>query len=254
MPSPTFRDRFFTRRVADAVTSPSGILLAGAGAAVGIVAGLPLAVAAAVGAAAWAARVAVAVPRGPVRARVDPSALDEPWRRFVAEALAAQARYRRAVQAVAPGPLRDRLSAIGGRLDDGVQDCWRVACHGQDLVQALEQLDVEGVRIQLVEAEARAARADPNQGGERAQRTVEALRAQLASAERVRRVADEALDRLRLLDARFDETVARAIELSLGTLDEGELSGLRSDVEELVVEMESLRQALEETGGTAALG
>ena len=59
----SFRDRFFTPPVARAITSPSGILLAGAGASAAILAGLPIAAIAGLGAAAWAARVAVAVPR-----------------------------------------------------------------------------------------------------------------------------------------------------------------------------------------------
>ena len=42
----SFRDRFFTPKVAQAIMSPGGILLAGAGAAVAIIAGAPLVVAA----------------------------------------------------------------------------------------------------------------------------------------------------------------------------------------------------------------
>src|SRR4051812_49532928 len=56
----SFRDRFFTPRVAKAITSPLGILLAGAGASIGILVGAPIAVAAGIGAAAWAARVGAA--------------------------------------------------------------------------------------------------------------------------------------------------------------------------------------------------
>ena len=64
-------------------------------------------------------------------------------------------------------------------------------------------------------------------------------------------VAQDAQDRLRLLDARLDEAVARAVELAIQAEDVGELGGLGGDVEELVSEMESLRVGLEEVSGTA---
>ena len=236
-----FRDRFFTPPVARAITSPTGILLAGAGAAVGIATGLPIVVAAGIGLLAWAGRVAVAIPRHPRGERIDPFTLDDPWRKFVQAALQSQARYARAASSTAPGPLRDRLAEIGSRLDDGVQECWRIAKHGQALMEALGQLDVAEVRRELAEVEG----AD----GPSATRTAEALRAQLASAERMGAVAEDARDRLRLLDARLDEAVARAIELSVGAGDDAQLTGLGSDVDSLVAEMEALRQALEETGG-----
>ena len=75
---------------------------------------------------------------------------------------------------------------------------------------------------------------------------MEALDAQLESADRLARVASDARDRLRLLDARLDELVARAIELSVSE-DDDAVGTLGTDVDGLVTEMESLRQALEET-------
>jgi len=59
-------------------------------------------------------------------------------------------------------------------------------------------------------------------------------------------VASQARHRLQLLDARLDEAVARAVELSLNA-DVGALGGLGSDVDAVVGDMEALRQALEET-------
>src|SRR4051794_24986769 len=108
------------------MTSPSAILLAGAGAPVAILLGAPGgAPLAAV--AAWAARVATSVPRSTRGERPDPFALSEPWRQYVREALQAQARYQRAVEGTHPGPLRDRLAEIGQRVEEGVQECWRIA-------------------------------------------------------------------------------------------------------------------------------
>src|SRR6187455_661762 len=94
----SFRDRFFTPPVANAMVSPSGILLAGGGVAVGIVAGLPILAAAAVGGAAWVARVAFSIPRNPRSDRIDPFALQDPWRSFVRDAQQSATRFSSAVR------------------------------------------------------------------------------------------------------------------------------------------------------------
>ena len=61
-------------------------------------------------------------------------------------------------------------------------------------------------------------------------------------------LADRSRDRLRLLDARFDELVARTVEVSVGT---GDTDVLGDDVDGLVSELESLRIAMEETDRAA---
>src|SRR3954447_21074212 len=138
----SFRDRFFTPQVAKAITSPSGILLAGAGAAVAIAAGAGAIVIGGVAAAAWAARVAFSVPRNDTAGKdIDPFALKDPWRRFVRQAQKSQQRYETAVRSARAGPMRDRLFDIGSRIDDGMQECWRIAKQGQLLSDARAQID-----------------------------------------------------------------------------------------------------------------
>ncbi len=80
--------------------------------------------------------------------------------------------------------------------------------------------------------------------------TIESLRAQLAAAERLSTLAERSRDRLRLLDARFDELIARAVEVSVGT---GDSEVLGHDVDQLVSELESLRVAMEETDKLSGL-
>lgn len=228
------------------MTSPSAILLAGAGAAVAILVGAPI-VAPVAAVAAWAARVAVAVPKGAKGDRPDPFALSEPWRFYVREALQASARYQRAVSGARAGPLRERLEEIGRRVEEGVEECWRIAKRGDALEDGLRTLDVAGTQRELAAAEGDRA----GGGSPTLDRAIESLQAQLSSAERMHRVSQEARDQLRLLDARLDEAVTRAVELSLQTGQDVDLSGLGSDVDSLVLDMEALRAALEETSGTS---
>ena len=72
MAGTSLRDRFFTRQVARAITSPVGILLGGGVAAATIVAGVPLLAALPLGVAVWAGKVALSIPRGRRGERIDP--------------------------------------------------------------------------------------------------------------------------------------------------------------------------------------
>ncbi len=247
----SFRDRFFTPPVARAITSPLGIILAGVGAALGIVlgGGIPLAIG--LGATAWATRVATAIPRDAKGDRIDPFALGEPWRRFVQGALSARNRFDQAVQNSRPGPLRDRLKIIGDRVSTGVEESWRIARHGQAMADARSQVDTREAEYELAEL---AQSLGPRSADGPTQRTIEALKAQLAAGERMDRVIATTRDQLRLLDARMDEAVARAVELSVQAADEAELSNLRDDVDGLVGEMEALRQGLEAVDEHPATG
>lgn len=242
----SFRDRFLTPRVARAMTSPASILLLGGAAAVGIVAGGPL-VGAVVGIGAYAGKVLAAVPRRGRAEMIDPGSLRSPWRDYVLETQFAEARYDKVLRGAASGPLKDRLTQIGDRIHDGVREAWRIAQRGQMLEDGLHQLQPAAAERQLQQAliEAQRNPSDSNR------RRIESLQSQVATAQRLQDVTRDAAERLRLLDARLDEAVARAIELSLSG-DTVQLSGLDSDVDNLVGEMEALRQALEETGGGTA--
>lgn len=247
-------ERARTPAVARAVTSPSAVLLAAAGMSAAILGGLPIAAAAVVGVLAWGARVALAVPRRPREERIDPFTLGEPWRRLVGDALKARSRFDQTVDQARPGPLRDRLVELGARLDDGVRECWRIARQGDALESALGRLDRQGAQRELAELRGEIGRSG---AAERAplERAEAAVRAQVAAAERMERVARDARTRLRVLDAQLDEAVARAVELSLSAHDSADLTPLSADVDSLVGELEALRLAMEETSGaTRAAG
>jgi hypothetical protein len=256
MAGTSLRDRFFTRQVARAITSPVGILLGGGVAAATIVAGVPLLAALPLGVAVWAGKVALSIPRGRRGERIDPFALKEPWRRYVQEALQARNRFDEAVGRTRPGPLRDHLADIAERMHTGVEECWLIAKRGQALVDARRGIDLADVDRQLAEvADARdtvsgaTTPPDPSLA-----RVAQSLEAQRATAERLDRVIGQAHSELRMLDARLDEAVARTLELSAHSAADATVEGLGTDVDALVTEMESLRQALEETSRTARHG
>ena len=78
---------------------------------------------------------------------------------------------------------------------------------------------------------------------------MQALEAQVASIQRLANVAEDASNKLRLLDARLDEIIARAVELSVTGATE--VGGLDAEVESVVHELEALRQAMEDTRGAS---
>lgn len=259
------------RKTAEAVTAPSALLLAGAGTAAGVLAGAALPVAVLIGLGAYGVRVAFGLPRKPRPERIDLAGLSQPWRAYVKDAMDAQRRYARAVSTTETGPLHDRLAEIGARLDAGVRECYRIGRRGAaldtglaglqtgvawaDLMHGLDAFRVPGqLRERVQQGESirdKAALADELRKvgvDEQGLDKLEALQAQVLSAQRLVAVAQDARSRLELLNARLDEAVARAVELSLSAEDATALQGLGGDVDDLVGEMESLRTALDEAG------
>lgn len=236
----SFRDRFLTPKVARAITSPSAIVLAGAGASVGILTGLGAVGAMAFGAAAFAGRVLAAVPRAPKRADIQPRRLDQPWRAVMEEILDASNRFEQTVAGVRQGPLHERLGELGTRLGTAVEEAWRIASAGHALSGGRSRIDTD-----RIVAELHAAETSPHTS--RSEQTIASIRAQLSSAERLDRTIADTFDRLRLLDARIDETVTRTIELSVTQTDSEALSGVGAEIESIVDDMEALRLAVEET-------
>ena len=246
-------ERVRTPPVARAVVSPTAFLAAGLGMSAAILGGVPLIGAAVVGVLAWAGRVALAIPRKPAGDHVDPFAVGEPWRRFVQDALQAQARFDQTVRQARAGPIRDHLAEIGRRIGDGVGECWRIAKQGNTLEGALKTLNIDGIKQELAQVHAERTDSGTDSGTQASlAKTEEAIKAQLDSAVRIQRVSSDARNRVRLLNAQLDEAVARAVELSVQTGDPSALSPLGADVDNLVNELESLREGMEEAGGGTA--
>ncbi|MEA2827147.1 MAG: hypothetical protein QOG43_1586 [Actinomycetota bacterium] len=237
-------ERARTPAMARAIMAPSSILLAGAGTAVAILAGVPLAAAAAVGAVAWAGKVAWAIPRKAKRPGMNPATVKEPWRSLVRQTVKAEDRFNETVRETRPGPLRDRLAELSAQVSVAVDASWQIAQRGDSLDDAVRELDADSIAAELAAREDELRRSP---GRPQLEATVAALRRQLESAQRVADVARDALDRLRKLNAQLNETVARAVELSLGPADVDALQPLGADIDGVVTELESLRLALEES-------
>ncbi len=240
----SLRDRLLTRPVAEAMMSPTAIVLTGVGAAAAILVGLGPIGAVVAGVLGWAGKVATAVPKAPSRPSIRPTDLGEPWRQFVTEAVDAEQRFRRAVDRTRPGPLRERLDGIGGRVQHSVDESWAIAERAQQLTEARSAIDADRIERQLARA--------GDTGASAAE--VEALQAQVATAQRLDLVIEDAYGKLRLLDARLDEAVARAIELSVQAADVADLESVDTQVGDVVMELEALRSALDEgaSGSLAA--
>ncbi|HYD08638.1 MAG TPA: hypothetical protein VEA78_00940 [Acidimicrobiales bacterium] len=243
-------DRYLNGQTARAITAPSAILLGGAAAAASIVAGLPIAAVVGLGALAYTARVALGLPRRARGERMDPFTLGEPWRQSVTDAQAAQRRFDSAVRQADSGPLRERLQEIGDRLEEGVKECWRIAQRGHLMAKGLKTLDVQDTMRDL----ARVERDLAEESDDRLLAARESLRSQLSSVQRMQDSVKDAQRQLRLLDARLDEAVTRAVELSLRSAGDADVSGLDSDVERLVSDMEALRAALEDVDAAGSAG
>ena len=240
----SFRDRFFTPKVARAIVSPSAIVATGAGAALGILVasgwGIPVA-AIGLAVAALAVRVGVAIPRDARPDRIDPFTIDEPWRRLVQDALAARRQFADAVGRTLPGPIRDRLTTIGERIEDNVSEAWATARAGHALSDAYKRVDVAGAQQELDAVRS------GNAGSAASAATIEALEAQLATARRMSDTISTTHDTLRLLNARLDEAVTRCIELSVGAFRPDQFAQVEGDLGSITGELESLRQAIDVT-------
>ena len=236
-----FRDRFWTPTTAKAMLSWRILLGVAGGVAAGL-AGVPVVAAVAIGLAVYAGAVLLAVPRAPASVKVDPFSVSEPWRQFVQGGQRSKRRLAETVRSMAPGPLRDRLQVISDRLDTGLAEGWAVAKQGDHIDAAVRRLDPARLRSRLEMLRGQSA-ADPT---DNLRAAIASTEEQLATAERLKQRSAGLADDLRLTQSRLDELVARAAEVSVGTADTDRFA---HDVDDLVLELEGLHQAVLELPG-----
>lgn len=235
----------FSRRMVVGATEPMAIMAAGGGAAAGVAVGGGIGGAVALAGVGWALAVVLPAARRGRRddpGPVGPTDLREPWRQFVTQAQDAQRRFTATVASVPAGPIHDRLQRLGERIGHGVQEAGRVARRGQSLDDVRRDIDTFRIERQLDELEHEA----PEPTVSRL-RTADALRAQLATADRLDRILTATHDRLRFLAAHLGEAVARSFELSVETDGAAPIGEVDESLGDVIEEMEVLRQALDDT-------
>ncbi|MDJ0771577.1 MAG: hypothetical protein QNJ12_22515 [Ilumatobacter sp.] len=231
------RDRFYTPRTARAILSWRILVALGVGVTVGFV---NVGVGIGVGVAVYAALVGAAMPKGPESPNIDPFMLSEPWRQIMKEAQGSGRKLRATVEGVGDGPLKQTMTGIAGELERGLAEAWEIARRGDEIDDAVRRLDPTALRSKLATLQQRAD-AEPSPEADAAVTSVER---QLASADRLKEQSAEAAASLRLSQTQLDELVARASEVGVGTVDADTYA---RDVDDLVVKLEALHQAVEET-------
>ncbi|MFT6292505.1 MAG: hypothetical protein ACJAR2_003122 [Ilumatobacter sp.] len=178
--------------------------------------------------------------RGDSAAKIDPFGVSEPWRHFVLGAQRAGTKLHTTVDTADEGPLRNRMLAIVERSDTGLEETWRIAKRGDQIDETVRRLDPTALRLKHASLTTRR-NATPTPDLVAAVTSVEK---QLASADRLTAQSARTADTLRLAQTRLDEIVSRAAEVSIGA---GDTDRYEHDVDDLVIELEALRQAVEET-------
>jgi hypothetical protein len=237
-----FRDRFYTPTTAKALLSWRILLGVGVGVALAL-ADLPIGVAIGVGIALYAGSVAVAMPRAAPQVNIDPFALGDPWRQIMQQAKGSGPKLRSTMAAAERGPLKTTMQGIVDQLERGLGEAWAIARRGDEIDDAVRRLDPTALRSKLATLQAQAAAA-PSPEHDAAVASVER---QIASAERLKAQSAEMAASLRLTQTQLDELVARASEVQVGAVD---TAAYQRDVDDLVVKLEALHQAVEETRTT----
>ncbi len=166
--------------------------------------------------------------------------LSEPWRQLIQQAQTSGRRLRATVDGADDGPLKQQLQDIVAQLDRGLDEAWLVAKRGDEIDDVVRHLDPTSLRSKLTSLEARAA-ASPDPDTDAA---IVSLGQQLATADRLKQQSADTADSLRRTQVRLDELVARAAEVRIGVADTDTYA---QDVDDLVIQLEALHQAVEET-------
>jgi len=168
---------------------------------------------------------------------VDASTVPPRWAGAVADAVEARRRWHDLVAGIRPGPVRDRLAGLGERVDEGVLAVWEAVVRAVEAERIAQALDPDRV-VGEYKAAKRDQAADPA--------LVEALSARFSSVQRVLNALDDTEERLRLLDARLGDAVARGAEVALAAGKGGD--DLGAELDAVVGELGALRDSLESLG------
>lgn len=160
--------------------------------------------------------------------------LGDPWRWFVAHAVAFQHEIRTAVATTPAGPMRDRLQVLAGHVDVGLAECRQLAQQGQRLTDARTRINTSAVAQKLSGLQALESSASLIQAKQ-------SFQAQLDTAARIDRDVRSTYDGLVLMNARLGEVAARVTELSVRPHALNDVAAVESAVETVVLELVAIR-------------
>lgn len=236
----SFRDRVFTKQTAHVLLSWRLIALALSAALLRFGFGASWVLAILISVAMYLLSVLIGMPRPADRPKIDAFAVGEPWRQFVKGAQRSASRLNDTIAATREGPLRDRMDAVATKLDHGLDETFRIAQRGDEIDAAVQRLDPTALRSKLATLEQQRSTSP----GDQIDAAVASVEAQLGTTNRLKDQSTKTANTLRLAQTRLDELAARAAEVSVGS---GDTDAYEHDVDDLVVELEALRLAVEET-------
>ena len=156
------------------------------------------------------------------------------WAPAVAEAVEVRVRWHEVVAGLREGPVRDRLTELGDKIDAGVRAVHATASRAADAERIAAALDADKVTDDY-----KRAKRDPSTDPA----LLEALTARFTSVQRVLNALDDVEQRLRLLDARLGAAVARGAEVAL-TAGSGS-DELGQELDAVVAELGALQSSLD---------
>ena len=242
-----------------AAASPGALVLAGAGAAIGVLVFHTWFVALILAFAGWSARVtAAALARRrqleaarPRPAAIDPWSVPEPWRPLLQQVANSQQRFDQVVADWPPGPMKDRLRYLQPQVWSDVGALAAMARRGAVMSGWTAVPPVGRPSVESLSEELRRVAAERGARGSQANsdldRREEALASQLRALRHSEQSAAELLDRMRSAAAQLEQTVTDLLALGGEAVGVNTVSG---SLEQLSEEVSALRSALAETSGT----
>jgi hypothetical protein len=244
-----------------AAWSPTSVVVAGAGAGIGVL-DHSVVLAVALAGAGWSARMAAAAVRRARRrraarlrpAQIDPWSLPDPWRDLARQASEAQSRFDQMVGSWPPGPTRDLLVDLQPRVWAQMADLGGVLRRGALAEGWTGAMTSSGRRAsseigaELGQVQRQKVRYAGTERAAEAERREESLAAELRDARSREAAAQAVRDQLRRALTRLDAAVAglATAEPAPGGGAPRALTGALDDLSDRLV---SLRTALAETAG-----
>ena len=180
-------------------------------------------------------------------AHVRPAEAPPRWRGAVEAALAHRQRFVELRGLMEAGPTRDRVDALGERVDAGVLAVWDLVQRGVVAQRVLETIDPGAAAQELKDARRRLGDAAAA-GGDTADlaRHVDALAARHRAAQRVWNEVDDLGGRLAAIDTRLGAVVANVAALAAGSVYTDDLDVVAADLDAAVDSLAATRAALDE--------